>query len=335
MLKPRVAQFKEPEQFSILIVCEDSKSAVYYFERKIKECALSKTATIEKIDSQDIAVDVEGSKKGSAPKSVVDYAISKRDEYNKQAKKKGMYPYKEVYCVMDVDDHPTLNEAIDKIYSVNKANIDDSELIHIVSNENFEIWYLLHFLEYSTKALHRPPSQKTKSPRKIFIPQDQRIDKLIETFLGEDYDELKSYPQIFQLIKEKGGDEQKAIQYANKLEKYHREHSPEQPVYLSNPSTEVYQLIVKLNELAELRKPINPSQMGDLTQTDLKNTDYPFKDNELTNTLLQLINKQYAQETKARKVALLMDMFKNPYHNTACREHPNIASYFYQHYPRS
>ncbi len=42
---------------------------------------------------------------------------------------------------MDVDDHPTLNEAIDKIYSVNEKNIDDSELIHIVSNENFEIWY--------------------------------------------------------------------------------------------------------------------------------------------------------------------------------------------------
>ncbi|OAD21344.1 hypothetical protein THIOM_002893, partial [Candidatus Thiomargarita nelsonii] len=52
----------------------------------------------------------------------------------------------------------------------------------------------------------------------IFIPPDQRIDKLIETFLGEDYEKLKSYPQIFQLIKEKGGDEQKAIQYANKLE---------------------------------------------------------------------------------------------------------------------
>jgi hypothetical protein len=30
MLKPRVAQFKVPEKFSILIVCEDSKSAVYY-----------------------------------------------------------------------------------------------------------------------------------------------------------------------------------------------------------------------------------------------------------------------------------------------------------------
>jgi len=190
------------------------------FERKVKDCGLSKTATIEKIDSFDIAVDVEGSKKGSAPKSVVDYAISKRES------------------------------------------------------------------------------------RKIFIPPDQRIDKLIETFLGEDYEKLKSYPQIFQLIKEKGGDEQKAIQYANKLEEYHREHSPDKPVYLSNPSTEVSQLIIKLNELAELRKPINPSQMGDISQTDLKNADYPFKDDELTNTLLQLINEQYSQETKARKVAV-------------------------------
>ena len=331
MLKPRIAKFKKTETFSILIVCEDSKSAVYYLERKIKECGLSKTASIEKINRFDIAVDVEGSKKGSAPKSVVDYAISKRDEYNKQAKKKGMYPYKTIYCVMDVDDHPTLNEAINKIYSVNETTID-SELIHIVSNENFEIWYLLHFLAYSTKELYRPPSKKTQSPRKLFISPDQRIDKLIETFLGKDYEKLKSYPQIFQLLKEKRGDEQKAIQYAKKLEEFHHDHSPDKPVYLSNPSTEVYQLIVKLNDLAELRKPVNPSQMGDIMQKDLKNADYPFKEDELTNTLLQLINEQYFQETKAGKVALLSDMFKNPYHNTACREHPNIASYFYQHY---
>ena len=134
------------------------------------------------------------------------------------------------------------------------------------------------------------------------------------------------------MINKKGGNEQKALQYANKLEKYYSEHSPDKPVYLSNPSTKVYQLIVKLNELAELRKPVNPSQMGDINQTDLKNADYPFKDYEFTNTLVQLINEQYSQETKAGKIALLVNMFKKPYHNTACSTHPKIASYFYQHY---
>ena len=39
-----------------------------------------KMREIEKIEHFDIAIDVEGSKKGSAPKSVVDYAISKRDD---------------------------------------------------------------------------------------------------------------------------------------------------------------------------------------------------------------------------------------------------------------
>lgn len=74
--------------------------------------------------------------------------------------------------------------------------------------------------------------------------------------------------------------------------------------------------------------------MGDITQIDLKNADYSFKDDEFTNTLVKLINQEYPQETKAQKVALLCDMFKNPYNNTPCSEHPHIAAYFYQHYPK-
>jgi hypothetical protein len=72
--------------------------------------------------------------------------------------------------------------------------------------------------------------------------------------------------------------------------------------------------------------------MGNVTQTDLKVSGYLFKDDDFTNTLVRLINEQYATETKVRKVALLIDMFKNPYNNTVCREKYDISSFFYQHY---
>lgn len=118
MIKTRPSKFKKP--LSILIVCEDAKSSVFYLEAKIRECGLFKTATLEKARRKDVAVDVEPGGKGSAPISVVDHAIQKRDEYNRKARKAGKYPYGEVYCVMDVDDHDTLRKAVDKIHSVNK-----------------------------------------------------------------------------------------------------------------------------------------------------------------------------------------------------------------------
>ncbi len=326
MLKSRPSRFKKAENFSILIVCEDTRSAVYYLNAKIKKCGLSKTTTVEKTGKDEIAVDVEGSKKGSAPISVVDYAIGRRDKYNKEAQKEGRYPYKEVYCAMDVDDHDTLNKAINKIHSVNrdKKDIADSKLIHIVSNENFEVWYLFHFEQYSTKELYRKPSGKQRK----YVPDARRIDKRLENYLHEDYS--KADKDIFQLIEDNGGNEENAIKNARKLEEEHYKHSPDKPPYLSNPSTEVYKLINRLNGLEKERKPVNPSEIGKITQTDLKKSDYLFREDDFTNTLLDLVNKHYPGRTKAEKIDILADMFKKPHNNTACYEHDDIAVYFYQ-----
>jgi hypothetical protein len=332
MLKPRPAQFKAP--CAILIVCEDTKSSVYYLQEKIKDCGLLKTATVEKIKSPEIAVDVEGSQEGSSPDKVVESAIIKRDEYNRKAKKNGLYPYQEVYCVMDVDNHGTLSKAVEEIVRVNKIT-PESELIHIISNECFELWYVLHFTEkFSAAPLHRPPSKKRKSPRRMFIPDDQRFDKLLEKFLGQAY--AKNEARIFNLINDNGGKEDQAIGNAVRLEEYHNGHSPEKPAYAFNPSTEVYKLIVRLNGLSELKKPVNPSQveLGDITQADLKNSGYPFQDDDFTNTLLRLVNQEYPKATKEEKITRLKDMFKNPYGNTACVEKVEIAGFFYQHYSK-
>ena len=319
ILKTRPSKkLKDYGQFSILIVCEDRKSSVYYLEGKRDECNLSNSATIEKLKIAGIAVDIEGG--NSAPISVVDYAITKRDEYNARAKKMNIYPYKKVYCVMDVDEHPSLKPAVDKINSVNRTS-PESELIHIISNECFEVWYILHF-KYTTGALYRPSSKN---------PSDaHRIDKVLEDYLGQEYD--KSAPDIFKLIKAKGGNEEQAIRYAEKLEKYHKDSSPDTEPYLCNPSTEVYKLINELNRLSSISTATKPDEVGEITQPDLKNASYPFQDDEFTNTLVALVNKYYPAEPKAYKIQLLIDMFEHFDPNIACIEQPEIAEFFYQNY---
>lgn len=323
MIKTRPSKFKKP--VSILIICEDGKSSVYYFEAKIKECGLFKTATLEKVRKKDVAVDVEPGGKGSAPISVVDYAIQKRDAYNRKAKKEGKYPYGEVYCVMDVDDHNTLGKAVDKIHSVNKDN-DESTLYHIISNECFEVWYVLHFKPYSTKGLYRSPSSRTKK----YVPEDERIDRVLKHYLNQDYE--KSDEKIFGLIITMGGDENKAIFDAAKLETYHNSHSGDKPAYLSNPSTEVYKLIQRLNELKRSRKYKDPMWFEDIEKGDLEKSDYPFKHDDFTNHLMELINKHYADIAKIQKLELLIELFEKPEYNTACIEQPEIAEFFYQEY---
>jgi hypothetical protein len=208
-LSNRKTDFK-PVKKPILIVCEDSKSSVLYLEAKIKDLYIN-----------PIDIKVDGNSE-SSPISVVDYALEKKLEHKKKVKKEGIEDYEAIYCVMDVDDHPSIKPAINKA----QAN----ELVPIVSNQCFELWYLLHFIEYSTAFLHR-----------------EEIYKLLDKKLGKDYD--KADKNIFELLNSKGS-ELKAIQTAKKLKASAIEDSTEiNP--LRNPSTDVFILIEKLNSIAK------------------------------------------------------------------------------------
>ncbi|MDM8519464.1 RloB family protein [Anaerolineales bacterium HSG6] len=311
MLKPRAKGFKKP--VSILIICEDTLSAVYYLKAKIKACGLYSTTTIKKLKTDDIAVDVEGSRGGSAPISVVKYAIRERDNYNRRAKKERSYPYQEVYCVMDVDEHESLSRAIARIHTENR-NTTNSELIHIISNECFELWYLLHFMNYSAKPLHRP------------------FDKYLSPYLGQAYD--KGNRDIYGNLTKNQGNEKQAIHLAQNLEQEHLQscqHPPEK-LYLCNPSTEVYKLINRLNQISRQHEVRNPNKIEDLAWEDIEATQsIVMKSSPFIEKLLHLLNMFYPYETKAYKIDLLIDMVDNP-HNTACNEHKKIADYYYQHY---
>lgn len=202
-IKPRKKAFKEVRK-PILIVCEDSKSSVYYLKEKVRSCGLS---------PDDVKVDGDSD---SSPRSVVDYAIKEKAKQKKYAKDNKIYKYEEIYCVMDVDDHSTLKEALTKAR--------DNNLIAIVSNECFELWYLLHFIKYSSKSFDR-----------------KEIEKLLTTHLGKPYN--KSDKKIFDILKDK---EEHAISLAEQLGVSAMKESPDRNPK-RNPSTDVHVLIKKIN----------------------------------------------------------------------------------------
>jgi len=128
LLRRRPPSIKPRE--CVLIVCEGAKTEPQYFEALRKELRL---LTVE--------VEVEGEDCGSSPISVVDYAISLREERARQAQQSlPVVPYDAVWCVMDVEaptPHKSLAAAIDRA----RAN----GLKIALSNPMFEYWYLLHF----------------------------------------------------------------------------------------------------------------------------------------------------------------------------------------------
>lgn len=138
--RPRIKgrKLERPKPFlteskSILIVCEDSKASPDYFKRFRKELNLS-----------SISVEICGKECGSAPIDVVTFAKDKKLEIITSP----VRVYDKIFCVVDVDDHPSLKDAIQKAR--------DNELELIISNPCFEYWHVLHF-EKTSKAYSRRP----------------------------------------------------------------------------------------------------------------------------------------------------------------------------------
>jgi hypothetical protein len=103
----------------VLILCEDEKSAKFYFDGF-------------PIDRERYAVQTVGT--GRNTDSLVEEAIRRKGK----AEKSGQ-PFNEIYCVFDRDDFPARN--------FNRAfELAASHGIHAIwANEAFELWYLLHY----------------------------------------------------------------------------------------------------------------------------------------------------------------------------------------------
>ncbi|MDP2167913.1 MAG: RloB family protein [Thermodesulfovibrionales bacterium] len=108
---------------AVLIVCEGRKTEPVYFTALKNELRLS-----------SVNIRICGKECGSAPLSVVDYALS---EYKKSRE------YDRVFCVFDKDQHETYDVALQKIKEIK----DSKKFSAITSVPCFEFWLLLHFEE--------------------------------------------------------------------------------------------------------------------------------------------------------------------------------------------
>lgn len=196
---------------SILIVCEDSKSSPEYFDKFRKELRLS-----------SVKVEVCGEECGSAPISVVDFAKEKKLKVETSTVRDD---YEDIFCVVDVDDHPTLGDAVQKAR--------DNDLRLIISNPCFEYWYILHFEKIGSSYSNR-----------------QQLYRKLESFLGQQYDKsgCEFFETVYQLT-ETAIDNSKEILRSQ----WHNE----EDLRKCDPSTHVHRIVECMMDIAKLAHPKN------------------------------------------------------------------------------
>jgi hypothetical protein len=192
---------------TILVVCEGTRTEPAYFRGLCRKLRLA-----------SIEVEVMGGNCGSAPISVVDYAINLRNNREREAVTSiTRSRFDEVWCVFDTEE-PGSNSSFLK--AVQKAK--DNKLNLAISNPCFEYWILLHFAEPG-KSFHR--CAEVVSAIKKHLPNYSKG--------GDHFDQL--HPRT-----------NTAIQRARKQVKITKHLSDEWP----NPITHVHRIVEKLQDVA-------------------------------------------------------------------------------------
>lgn len=162
-IKGRKANIRQTNKL-VLVVCEDEKSGCDYLKLMAKHLRLPTTCV------------VESSLTGSAPISVVEDAI-RRIALRKKGKQE---PFELIFCVWDIDEHSSLNNAR-QLARANGFNV-------VESNPCFEFWLLLHFA-YHTAPIVR---KANKSPADGCV-------KLLKQYIT-DYDKSKVKDYFVELL---------------------------------------------------------------------------------------------------------------------------------------
>lgn len=203
----RKAASEEPRG-KLLIVCEGSKTEPHYFDSARYEYRLSQADVV-----------ICGKECGSAPISVVKYAVSRFE----QSKRK----YEKVFCVFDRDSHPSYQEAVDLVMAH-----ATSGFVAITSIPSFEFWLLLHFVD-SRKEYVRTGK---KSPGDLVVAD---LTSHFEKKFGYSY--TKGQENVFELLRgcmeSAGKRAQRCIKDAEAT------NNP-------NPSTNVFSLINTLRKIS-------------------------------------------------------------------------------------
>jgi hypothetical protein len=144
------------ERRRVLIVCEDGKSARYYFESF-------------PVDKQRIEINVLGT--GMNTDSLVEEAIRKI----KQAAKDGQR-YSDVWCVFDHDSFPLEN------YTRAFQLAENNKVEVAWANEAFELWYLLHYCYFDTGISRARYKEKLRENGLDYDKADKTIYEKVKPY---------------------------------------------------------------------------------------------------------------------------------------------------------
>lgn len=130
----------------ILIVCEGEVTEVDYFTG-IRD--YFRSLPVEIRDCRVIGL-------GCDPLSVVEHAVKLRNEKRREARSQRdvNIDYDEVWCVVDVDDHATLDRAL--------ITARREQVNLVVSMPCFDLWILFHYQEYTAGTHVKEVENKLK-----------------------------------------------------------------------------------------------------------------------------------------------------------------------------
>jgi len=194
---------QQVEKKKVLISLEDTKSSKYYFEKLVQDKNLSG----EVIFAKHIGTD---------PESVVEAIVNHLSDKTKTYEKK--------WVIIDKDDYSKdqINGAIQRA--------KDLDICVAISNEEYELWILLHFISV-TAHINRADLNK-------------KLNVIFKDKFNKEYS--KSSQDVYQLIV---GLQEEAIKNAKNLVKLHIKDNAKVTPFSDNPLTTVYQLVECLNTL--------------------------------------------------------------------------------------
>ena len=200
--------------YLFLIVCEDEKIEPSYFE-KFKAQIPEETLYLRPVGT------------GRDPKGVVKKAILERDKLAKEAKKE----VDAVWIVFDKDD---ADENVTKIQNFEDAfTIADEENFEVAySNETFELWLLLHFMDVD-KSVPLPRQEIYRLLKEAFQKK--------EGYSDYEYSHNTIDERTIEIVFNEGNQDL-AIERAGILLAYHNGKKPIE----ANPSTKVHLLVSEL-----------------------------------------------------------------------------------------
>ena len=196
---------REPRSH-ILITCEGAETEPNYFQALRQELRLT-----------SVEVEIQGKSHASAPIRVVGFAIRKKADRVRDAKRSDfLTEYDEVWCVIDVENPANNTPFKEAIQNAIRENLQLA-----VSNPAFEFWYLLHY-EETSRAFR--DGQELKQALTVYEPNYQeRTDMFTELYHKTDL----------------------AIERAKRILANQVDKEP-----YPNPSTYVFKLVERLRVLA-------------------------------------------------------------------------------------